>query len=188
MVDKKERTGQWGMDYLNRRMRKAIWYSLHHNKNSRHWESLVDYSWNSLRKHLKSTMPEGYIWNDYLKGKLHLDHIDPISAFNFAKPEHGDFKRCWALSNLRLLPAKKNIAKKNKLVRPFQPALKFFPDSMPKIQIGFETSKEFKQRVVEAGKNYKIDGITNPVNLSMICRIAVARLVSDIEEKEREVK
>jgi len=57
-----------------------------------------------------------------------------------------------------------------------------------KVIIGFETSKEFKQRVIEAGKNYKIDGITNPVNLSMICRIAVARLVSDIEEKEREVK
>ena len=57
-----------------------------------------------------------------------------------------------------------------------------------KVIIGFETSKEFKQRVVEAGLNYKIDGVSNPVNLSMICRIAVARLISDIEGKEREVK
>ena len=59
---------------------------------------------------------------------------------------------------------------------------------MKKIIIGFQTSEEFKQRVISAGKNYKIDGITNPVNLSMFCRIAVAKLVSDIEEKEREVK
>ena len=56
---------------------------------------------------------------------------------------------------------------------------------MSKVIIGFETSKEFKRRVIEAGKQYKIDGVSNPVNLSMICRIAVARLISDIEEKER---
>ena len=61
-------------------------------------------------------------------------------------------------------------------------------DNMSKVIIGFETSKEFKQRVIEAGKQYKIDGVSNPVNLSMICRIAVARLISDIEEKEKEVK
>jgi len=56
---------------------------------------------------------------------------------------------------------------------------------MKKIIIGFQTSEKFKQRVIEAGKQYKIDGVSNPVNLSMICRIAVARLISDIEEKER---
>jgi len=33
-------------------------------------------------------------------------------------------KRCWALSNLRLLPAKENMIKHNKLDRPFQPALR----------------------------------------------------------------
>ena len=60
---------------------------------------------------------------------------------------------------------------------------------MPKkVIIGFETSKEFKQRVIKAGKQYKIDGVGNPVNLSMFCRIAVAKLISGIEEEEREVK
>jgi len=59
---------------------------------------------------------------------------------------------------------------------------------MKKIIIGFQTSEEFKQRVIEAGKNYKTDGASTPINLSMFCRIAVAKLVSDIEEKEREVK
>ena len=33
------------------------------------------------------------------------------------------FERCWALKNLRLLPAKENFAKKDKLEKPFQPSL-----------------------------------------------------------------
>ena len=52
---------------------------------------------------------------------------------------------------------------------------------MLKVVIGFETSKEFKERVIEAGKNYKIDGVANPVNLSMFCRIAVSKLLNEIE-------
>ena len=183
MTDKKELNEQYKIGRLNSRMGSEIRHSLNNNKNNRHWESLVNYNCNSLMKHLKSTMPKGYTWDDYLKGELHVDHIDPISAFNFSKPEHADFKRCWALSNLRLLPAKENMVKKNKLVRPFQPSLKFFPDSKRKPFVGFQTYPEFRQRVVKAGKNYKIDGVNNPVNLSMFCRIAVAKLVSEVEEK-----
>ena len=44
-------------------------------------------------------------------------------VFNFSKPEHPDFKRCWALKNLRLLPAEENRKKGSKLINPFQPAL-----------------------------------------------------------------
>ncbi|MBA7551803.1 hypothetical protein ES705_44352 [subsurface metagenome] len=69
-------------------------------------------------------MPAGYTWQDFLSGELHIDHIIPISAFNFTKPEHTDFKRAWALENLRLLPAKENMIKHDRLDRPFQPALK----------------------------------------------------------------
>lgn len=108
---------------LNYRMAIAIGVSLKGNKAGRKWESLVDYTLNDLKKRLKKTMPEGYNWNDFLRGKLHIDHIIPKSAFNFTKPEHIDFKRCWKLKNLRLLPAKENIIKSNKLNKPFQPAL-----------------------------------------------------------------
>ena len=62
-------------------------------------------------------------WQDFMEGKLHIDHIIPISAFNFTKPEHINFKRCWGLSNLRLLPAKENRIKKDKIIKPFQLAL-----------------------------------------------------------------
>ena len=59
---------------------------------------------------------------------------------------------------------------------------------MPKVIIGFETGTEFKKRVVEAGKNYKTDGASTPINLSMFCRIAVAKLLNQIEEESKEVK
>ena len=100
-----------------------IWYSLKGNKAGRHWETLVGYTVKDLMRRLKKTMPKGYNWNDYLEGKLHIDHKIPKSVFNFTKPEHIDFKRCWALKNLQLLSAKENLRKNNHLSKPFQPAL-----------------------------------------------------------------
>ena len=94
------------------------------NKNGRHWEDLVGYKLIDLIKRLKKTMPEGYNWQDFLDGKLHIDHKIPISAFNYTIPENPDFRKCWALENLRLLPARENIIKSNKLTKPFQPCLK----------------------------------------------------------------
>jgi len=109
---------------LNRKVSSAMWKTLKNNKKGRHWEDLVGYNLIELIKRLKKTMPEGYTWEDYLKGRLHIDHKIPITAFNFSKPEHSDFKRCWSLKNLQLLPAKENLVKHNKLSRPFQLALK----------------------------------------------------------------
>lgn len=108
---------------LNGKIRSAISLSLKGNKTNKSWEILVDYKLKDLINHLNKTMPYGYCWNDYLNAKLHIDHIIPISVFNFTKPEHTDFKRCWSLSNLRLLPARENLIKNAKLTRPFQPAL-----------------------------------------------------------------
>lgn len=108
---------------LNSRMAIAIGTSLKGDKAGRRWESLVGYKLNDLVKRLKKTMPKGYTWQNYLRGDLHIDHILPKSIFNFTKSEHIDFKRCWALDNLRLLPAKENLIKHNKLNKPFQLAL-----------------------------------------------------------------
>jgi len=93
-------------------------------KSGRHWEDLVGWTVKDLEKRLRKTMPKGHTWKDFKNGKLHIDHIIPISAFNYTKPEHTDFKRCWALKNLRLLPANENLVKHNRLEKPFQPALK----------------------------------------------------------------
>lgn len=110
--------------HINNVMSRSIRASLKGNKDGRHWEDLFGYTSKVLTKHLKKTIPKGYTWQDFLSGKLHLDHKVPMSAFNFSKPEHIDFKRCWALTNLQLLPAKENLVKNAKLSEPFQPALK----------------------------------------------------------------
>jgi len=109
---------------LNRKVSSAMWKTLKNNKNGRHWEDLVGYKLKDLIKRLKETMPKNYTWEDFLKGGLHIDHIVPISAHNFNHFNQIDFQNCWALSNLQLLPAEENLAKHNKLSRPFQLALK----------------------------------------------------------------
>ena len=108
---------------LSNRISALIRYSLKGNKNGSHWENLVGYSLEALKHRLKKTIPIGFIWNDYLEGHLEIDHIIPITAFNIIDSDCLDFKRCWALFNLRLLPKKENISKGNRLTKPFQPNL-----------------------------------------------------------------
>jgi len=110
---------------LGKKISRAISHSLKEGKNGRTWTLLVNYTCDDLIERLKNTMPKGYAWQDFLEGRLHIDHIIPISVFNYTKPEHEDFKRCWAMSNLRLLPAKENISKSDKLYKPFQPTFQW---------------------------------------------------------------
>lgn len=86
---------------------------------------MVGYKLEELEKHLQSTVPKGYTWQDFLDGELWIDHIIPVSVFNFTKPEHEDFKRCWALENLRVIPARENMEKGARLYEPFQASFPF---------------------------------------------------------------
>ncbi len=95
-------------------MRKAI----RQEKGGRTWESLVEYSMTDLINRLKATIPQGYLWErDFIGGKgvLHIDHMKPMSSFSFATAEDDDFKRCFAIDNLQLLPAIENMKKSAKL-------------------------------------------------------------------------
>jgi hypothetical protein len=93
------------------------------SKAGRHWETLVGYTVDQLKKHLEKKFKDGMTWGNHCKYGWHIDHIIPISAFNFSTPEDIDFKKCWALSNLQPLWAKDNLIKHNKLEKPFQPSL-----------------------------------------------------------------
>lgn len=87
---------------LNNRMSNAIHKSLRNGSGKRghRWETLVGYTSKQLKRYLKKTMPNGYSWQDYLEGRLHLDHIFPLSVFDITSPESLGFQRCWALDNL----------------------------------------------------------------------------------------
>jgi len=90
-------------------------------KDGAHWETLVGYTKNELSHHLEKQFQPGMTWGNY--GEWHIDHIIPVSAFNFTDPTHEDFKRCWSLKNLRPLWAFDNISKGAKLLKHFQPSL-----------------------------------------------------------------
>lgn len=97
--------------------------SLKTGKNGIGWETLVGYTVEELEKSLKTKIPKGYAWQDFIDGMLHIDHKIPIAAFNYISSEDTDFRRCWGLKNLQLLPAMENRTKGAKLYKPFQPSL-----------------------------------------------------------------
>lgn len=121
---------------LNNRMSCSIRDCLKRGvKNRIHWEYSVGYTLKDLERRLRKTIPNSYVWKDFLSGELHIDHIIPIRLFQFDSPEDKEFKQCWSLCNLRLLPSKENAAKRDKITNPillglllkqeksFQPAL-----------------------------------------------------------------
>lgn len=107
---------------LKCRIRVLMYASLRHTKNGRKWQKLVGYSIDDLRRHLEKQFKKDMSWDRFLAGEIHIDHIIPISVFNFEKPEDEDFKKCWALKNLQPLWSKDNITKSNKLKKHFQPS------------------------------------------------------------------
>ncbi len=101
---------------INNRMSTRIRQSLKGFKNRRSWESLVPYTIEELESHLRKTIPLGYDWSDFLIAKLEIDHIYPVSRFDIKTAHDEEFKKCWALSNLQLLPAFENNSKNNKVL------------------------------------------------------------------------
>jgi hypothetical protein len=72
----------------------------------RHLESLFEpwMTWDNLGKYNKN------IWNDNDSSTWtwQIDHIIPHSLFKYKSMEEDEFKKCWALDNLRPLSAKQN--------------------------------------------------------------------------------
>lgn len=104
-------------EYFSNRIRDT----LRDGKYGEKWESLVGYTIDQLKRHIEKSFKPGMSWKN--RNEWHIDHIIPVSVFNYEKPEDLDFKRCWSLKNLRPLWAKENMVKSNKLDKPFQPSL-----------------------------------------------------------------
>lgn len=108
---------------LKNRVRVLMYHTLRHVKAGRKWQDLVAYSIDDLRQHIEKLFIKGMTWDLFMQGQIHIDHIIPITAFNYTEPQDIDFKKCWALKNLRPMWALDNIRKGNSLCKPFQPSL-----------------------------------------------------------------
>jgi len=86
--------------------------SLKGRKNYRSWKSLVGYSINELYHHLENLFLPGMTWENY--GQWHIDHRTPQSWFKYEKAEDSEFRKCWALDNLKPMWAKLNESKGNR--------------------------------------------------------------------------
>jgi hypothetical protein len=82
---------------------------------------VLGYTMDDLKKHLEKQFEPWMSWENH--GEWHIDHKIPVSAFNYETVDDIDFKKCWALKNLRPLKAFDNLSKSNKLDKPFQPSL-----------------------------------------------------------------
>jgi len=104
-------------EHLNHVVSRAVQHSLKKTgKRGCKWEILLGYPVEKLKKHLGKQFEPWMNWSNFGKGGWEIDHIIPKASFNFTNPNDIDFKKCWALENLRPLEQRKNASKGKKLI------------------------------------------------------------------------
>lgn len=97
---------------LHKAMRWRLWSSLVGRNSGRRTFEILGYSLDELRAHLERQFTKGMSWDNY--GEWHVDHIVPLAEFGGLEIESPEFRRAWALTNLRPLWAQENLRKKDK--------------------------------------------------------------------------
>ena len=71
-------------------------------KESNEWRTSLGYSIDELKAHLEKQFTQCMTWENHGWGEKcwHIDHVKPVSWFNFSSLEDKEFKACWALENL----------------------------------------------------------------------------------------
>jgi DNA-directed RNA polymerase subunit RPC12/RpoP len=87
------------------------------DKGFKKWSLILNYDVETLKNHLKKTLPKDVTWEIYLKSnnEFHIDHIIPISAYKFESYNDEEFKKCWNYRNLRIISKKENLTKLSKI-------------------------------------------------------------------------
>lgn len=98
---------------LSKNFGRYIRLCLNGRKNGARWESIVGYTVDDLRTHLERQFSGRMTWANY-GTYWQVDHILPVSMFQFSGPDDPQFKVCWALSNLRPLRTPENQEKRDK--------------------------------------------------------------------------
>ena len=109
------------------RLRKNVSTSIANNLRGRGYTKdspcfdYLDYTLEDLREHLESQFEPWMSWDNWGQATAdgrtwNIDHIYPHSKLPYDSMEHPNFKKCWALDNLRPLCAIENIKKSNKII------------------------------------------------------------------------
>lgn len=77
-------------------------------KNNESFIKYINYSIEELKLHLESKFDNNMSWINY-GIYWHIDHIIPQSCLPYTSMSDDNFKKCWALDNLRPLEAKQNM-------------------------------------------------------------------------------
>lgn len=99
---------------MNRALARSLWGILKGRKAGRSWLSLVGYGADDLVAHIQRQFVPGMTWDNY-GSKWHVDHIRPVSSFDFRAGDHDEIRACWAMTNLRPLWASQNLRKNRRL-------------------------------------------------------------------------
>lgn len=96
--------------------RTAIYTVLKENNLNKygHYFEILKYSPEELITHLEGQFVEGMTWDNY--GEWHVDHILPITSFDFNEVGDEEFLKCWSLSNLQPMWGDENIRKSNRIL------------------------------------------------------------------------
>jgi len=95
-------------------IRSAVCKVLRGKLRSGHTIDLLGCSVDDLRKHIERQFQPGMTWENRGRYGWHIDHIIPLSYFDFSDPEQQ--KRAWHYTNLQPLWAADNLSKNNKIL------------------------------------------------------------------------
>ena len=93
---------------INAAVRSAVHRCIGGNRGSRTF-GLLGYTVDDLMRSLEAKFRNGMSWAN--QGEWHIDHIRPISSFNFSSANDPEFHECWSLENLQPLWACDNLSK-----------------------------------------------------------------------------
>lgn len=96
-------------------IRSRLYLSLKKSYRSKKYEDIFGYSLEDLASHIERQFIGKMSWDNY-GSYWHIDHIRPLSSFNYQSIKDQQFLDCWCLSNLRPLAVKDNISKKDKRI------------------------------------------------------------------------
>ena len=72
-------------------------------------EAFLGYTMPELRDHLERQFTRRMSWRAFCEGRIHIDHIVPLSSFDLSNP--AELRRAWCMTNLRPAWARDNLAK-----------------------------------------------------------------------------